>query len=158
MSAKSVLGEDFAVRFGSIISAGSAAAALSESMKASTAFGPSAKSVLGENFAARMAAERKLLVADYVARYPGMDAEPLESASGRARTDGGVVLPTPSEILLFGSIRIDRDRMYVALVLSGLLLPAIMSSALAPYREWASWALWLVPAIYAALGAKKIDR
>ncbi|WP_344814414.1 hypothetical protein, partial [Microlunatus aurantiacus] len=45
--AKSVLGEDFAVRFGSIISAGSAAAALSESMKASTALGLSAKSVVG---------------------------------------------------------------------------------------------------------------
>lgn len=72
-----------------------------------------------------------------------------------ARTEGGIYLPNPAEIVLFGSLKIDTDRAFLALVLGGLLLPVIMSPELAAYRDWASWMLWIFPAIYVGLGYNK---
>jgi hypothetical protein len=75
------------------------------------------------------------------------------------RTESGLILPSAAETWVFGvgGVKIDVERAFWTLVFSGLLLPVIMSPYLAPVREFASWAVWLMPMIYVVQGRKPKD-
>ena len=156
-SAKGVLGEGFASSFSALANAASAASMMN-SVKASAGLdklvGYSAKGVLGEEFASSYA-----IRAFYGANFERLTHDVLRSVEPEGMEDepsigeSELLIPTPAEIVLFGAVRIDFDRFCVAVVLAGLLLPVIMSPQVAPVREWASWGIWLVPALYKALGA-----
>jgi hypothetical protein len=74
-----------------------------------------------------------------------------ESADPSARTESGLILPSAVETLIFGG-KIDVERACLTFVLTGLLLPVIMSPALAAIRDYTDWCIFLSVAIYRALG------
>jgi hypothetical protein len=67
------------------------------------------------------------------------------------QTESGLLLPSPAETLIFGG-KIDFDRAFLTFVLTGLLLPVIMSPALAPIRDYTDWCIFLSLVIYRLLG------
>jgi hypothetical protein len=82
----------------------------------------------------------------------GPDDLAEDHADRELRTESGLIIPSPTERLIFGGFHIDDERAFFALVFTGLLLPVIMAPQLEPVREYASWAVWLYPVIYHALG------
>jgi hypothetical protein len=79
-----------------------------------------------------------------------------ESADQSARTESALILPSAAETLIFGG-KIDLDRAFLTFVLTGLLLPVVMSPALAAIREYTDWCIFLSVAIYKALGRLSKD-
>jgi hypothetical protein len=75
----------------------------------------------------------------------------LADEVARQRTESGLILPSPAETLIFGG-KIDLDRTFITFVLTGLLLPVIMSPALAPIRDYTDWCIFLSLVIYRVLG------
>jgi hypothetical protein len=82
----------------------------------------------------------------------GADELAEDHLEPEVRTESGLIIPSPTETLIFGGFQFDDERAFFALVFTGLLLPVIMAPQLEPIREYASWAVWLYPAIYHALG------
>jgi hypothetical protein len=74
-----------------------------------------------------------------------------ESADPSAWTESGLILPSAVETLILGG-KIDVERACLTFVLTGLLLPVIMSPALAAIRDYTDWCIFLSVAIYRALG------
>jgi hypothetical protein len=83
----------------------------------------------------------------------GLSAD--DHAEPEVRTESGLIIPSPTETLIFGGFQIDPERAFFAAVFTGLLLPVIMAPQFAPVRETASWAVWLLPVIYHALGRRR---
>jgi len=64
-----------------------------------------------------------------------------ESADQSTQTKSGLILPSAAETSIFGG-KIDLDRAFLTFVLTGLLLPVIMSPALATIRDYTDWCIF----------------